>query len=717
MRVSELSKELNVPSKDLITSVKEEWGFEKTPSSSLTVEQEKNLRAKYGPKPPEAAAPEPVPAPVEAAPEPAPAPAPAVPEPSAKPAAPVAPAAHPPAGAHAPHGPGAHGAHPVKRLVYVKNPIIVREFADALGLKPNQIIAEMMKMNIFAAINQRIEFKIAMAIAEKHGARIEYEKKVEAPKPVPPPEPKKVKVEAPVGPTDLPRPPVVTFMGHVDHGKTSLLDKIRNSKVAAGEDGGITQHIGAYTVKVGEKGKEKEITFLDTPGHEAFTAMRARGANLTDIIVVVVDAVDGVMPQTREAIKHAQAAKKVHPDKVAIMCAINKVDLRAANPERVKQQLQTEGLVAEDWGGDVICCPVSALNGQGIDNFLEQISVQAEILELKAAPRGAARGYVIEAQLETGMGPTATALVRTGTLKIGDAIVCGTAWGRVKALINHTGARVKEAPPSYAVKLLGLSEVPLAGAEFVVCTTDTEARDIAATRAAELKEKQFAGDVPKRASLEDFMRSHATDATRKELNIVLKCDVQGSLEALHYSLGNIKSDKVSLNILYAGIGNITTNDVQLAKASGAIVIGFHVGKESDVTSTAKREGVEIRLYAIIYELIDEVKAAMAGLLDPILRETALGVAEVRQVFDMGKKGKVAGCIIKNGRITNRSRIRVKRKNDLLYIGAVSTLRRFQEEASQVREGQECGIRVDNFGDFQPGDLLEAFEVEKIVQQL
>ena len=715
MRVSELSKELNVPSKDLIAAVKEEWGFEKTPSSSLTVEQDKNLRAKFGPK----LAPEPEPAPALVATQPV------VAEQTAESAPPAAATAAPsvahahsaPAAAHSHAASGAHAAHPSKRLVYVKNPVIVREFADALGLKPNQIIAEMMKMNIFAAINQKIEFKIAMAIAEKHGARIEYEKKVEAPKPEPKPEPKKVKIEVPVGPAEAPRPPVVTFMGHVDHGKTSLLDKIRNTKVAAGEDGGITQHIGAYTVKIGEKGKEKEITFLDTPGHEAFTSMRARGANLTDIIVVVVDAVDGIMPQTREAIKHAQAAKRANSDKVAIMVAINKVDLRAANPDRVKQQLQGEGIVAEDWGGDVICCPVSALNGQGIDNFLEQISVQAEILELKASPRGPAQGYVIEAQLESGMGPTATALVRKGTLKIGDAIVCGTAWGRVKALINHTGARVKEAGPSHAVKLLGLSEVPLAGSEFVLAENERAARETAEAHAQNLRLQQFEDAIPKRASLEDMLAAAASGDEKKELNIVLKCDVQGSLEALVYSFTNIKSDKVTLHIVYSGIGNITVNDVQLAKASNAIVVGFHVSKENDVTSTAKRESVEIRLYSIIYELIDEVKAAMAGLLDPILRETVLGHAEVREVFDLGKKGKVAGCIVKSGKLTSRARVRVKRKGEVLYVGAVTTLRRFQEEASQVREGQECGLRLDNFGDFQTGDLLEAFEVEKIVQQL
>ena len=688
MRVSELSKELGVPHKDLIAAVLEEWGIAKSHSNSLTVEQIRSLRAKFGAQPA-------APAPVETAPAPEPvaAPVPVV-EPVPEPVAEV-PAPAPASG---------------KRHVTVKNPIIVREFADALGIKPNQIIAEMMRINVFASINQRIDFKVAVSIAEKHGCKIEYERKVEEKKPAPPPPKPKEKKPLPQAATDAvaARPPVVAFMGHVDHGKTSLLDRIRSAKVAAGESGGITQHIGAYTAKM----NKKEITFLDTPGHEAFTAMRARGANLTDIVVLVVDAVDGVMPQTREAIQHAKAAG------VTIMVAINKCDLRASNPDRVKQQLQGEGLMPEDWGGDVVCCPVSALTGQGIDQFLELILLQAEMLELKANAAAPARGYVVEAQLASGMGPTATLLVREGTLRVGDVVLCGTAWGRVKALIDHTGARVKEAPPSHAVKCLGMSEVPVAGAEFTVATSERDARAIAENLAMEQKQKSLEGGAStgRKMSLDDLLRQ--TDSgPSKVLNMVLKCDVQGSLEALQYALGGIKSDKVSLKILYAAVGNITVNDVLLASASNAIVVGFHVSKDQEVNAAAKREGVEIRLYSIIYELVDEVKAAMAGMLEPILREHVLGSAEVRQLFDLGKKGKVAGCLCKGGKITSRARCRVKRRGEVLYVGAVVTLRRYQNEASEVREGQECGIRLDNFGDFQAGDILEMFEVEKLLPQL
>lgn len=670
MRVFELAKELERPSKEVLEKLQAlNAGEGRTHMSLLPAELVTMLRVAFAPAQ----------------------------------QAPAAPAAAPDA---------AVTVSPDAKVVIVKpgSPIIVREFAEHMGLKPNQVIAELMKMNIFASINQKIEMKVAQQIAAKWGWTVELEKKVEV---KPPPPPPKVKVKPVAEKIDAPeniiaRPPVVVFMGHVDHGKTSLLDKIRNSRVAAGEDGGITQHIGAYTVAVG-KDKHK-ITFLDTPGHEAFTAMRARGANLTDIAVIVVDGVDGIMPQTKEAIQHAQAAK------VAIMVALNKKDLRAFNAERVKQQLQGLGLTPEDWGGEVICCPVSALTGDGIPEFLDNIAAQAEILELKANPRKPAQGFVVEARMEPGMGPTATLLLREGTLKVGDAILCGLYWGRVKALINDRGERVKSAGPSEAVKCLGLSGVPDAGAEFTKVSDEKEARAISEERLFQKRQESIADATPKRASLEDLLQA-GPDAGRKTLSIVLKADTQGSLEALQYAISNIKSDKVDHQMLLAGVGNINVNDVLLASASKAMILGFHISKEPDTSAAAKREGVEIRLYSIIYELLDELKELMQGLLEPIVRESILGHALVKQTFDLGKKGKVAGCIVTDGRITARGRARVKRRGDVLYEGSLTSLRRFQNEAAEVREGQECGLRLDNFGDFEQGDIVEIYEVEKIAQQL
>ncbi|HMP76168.1 MAG TPA: translation initiation factor IF-2 [Kiritimatiellia bacterium] len=672
MRVFELAKELERPTKDLIEKLQAlNAGEVRNHMSVLTAEQVAALRGAY------------------------------------------APAAAEPSPAEAAHSDAPVSSAPDRKVITVKPgfPIIVREFAEHMGVKPNLLIAELMKMNIFASINQKIEMKIAQQIAAKWEWTVELEKKVEVKPPPPPPKPK---VKPVVEKIDVPenivtRPPVVVFMGHVDHGKTSLLDKIRNSRVAAGEDGGITQHIGAYTVTVGGKDKHK-ITFLDTPGHEAFTAMRARGANLTDIAVIVIDGVDGIMPQTKEAIQHAQAAK------VAIMVALNKKDLRAFNGDRVKQQLQALGINPEDWGGDVICCPVSALNGDGIPEFLENIIAQAEILELKANPRKPAQGFVVEARMEPGMGPTATLLLREGTLKVGDAVLCGLHWGRIKALINDRGERVKSVGPSDAVKCLGLSGVPEAGAEFTVMADEKAARAESDARQFVKREESLAGQSPKRASLEDLFQAGA-EAGRKTLSMLLKVDTQGSLEALQYAIGNIKSDKVDHQIVLAGIGNINVNDVLLASASKAIILGFHVSKDTEVSSAAKREGVEVRLYSIIYEMLDELKELMQGLLEPIVRETILGHAQVKQLFDLGKKGKVAGCIVTDGRITARGRARVKRRGDVLYEGSVSTLRRFQNEAAEVREGQECGLRLDHFGDFEPGDVVEVYEVEKIAQQL
>lgn len=695
MRVHELAKELKANNKELMDKLNVALKLDlKTHMANLTQEQITFARNMMAPKTTAKPAAVKAVAPVEVAKietkTPAPIPVPATPVEvaveTAEPAKPV---------------------ESDSKILIVKPPMVVRELAEMMGLKPNLLIAQLMGMNIFASINQKIEMKIIQALAEKHGFTVELEKKqVKAPPPPvkPPEEAEKSKPE--VAEEMIVRPPVVAFMGHVDHGKTSLLDKIRNTKVAAGEDGGITQHIGAYTVKTANG----QITFLDTPGHEAFTKMRARGANLTDIVVIVIDAVDGMMPQTREAIQHAKASK------VCIMVAINKIDLRAANPDRVKQQLQAESLAPEDWGGTTVCCPVSAITGEGVNNLLDMITLQSEILELKANPRRKAQGYVIEAQLEAGMGPTASLLVRKGTLHIGDAVIVGPHWGKVKALIDDQGKKVKEAGPSFAVKCLGLSGVPDAGAEFVVAENEKIARETSEKRMMEGREKSLSVGLPRRASLEALLQKAET-SEKKELGVVIKADVQGSIEAIQHIIDGIKSTKVSVKVLLTGVGSITNNDVLLASASDALIIGFHTSTENGVTSLAKREGIEIRLYNIIYELMDDLKAMMSGMLDPVLRETPHGTAEIKQVFDLGKKGKVAGCIVKGGKVMSRSRARVRRKGDVIFEGAVSNLKRFQNDASEVRDGQECGIRLDHFGDFEIGDIIELYEVEKIAQQL
>jgi translation initiation factor IF-2 len=626
--------------------------------------------------------------------EPEPAPCAPPPEPEQIPEPP------PPVAEEVPTGPTSN------LLEFAKPQVAVKDLAEKMALKPNQLIAELMRMNIFASINQEIDIKIARQIGEKHGFVVELKKKdkpqskpteVSQPKPAAPAEKDR--------PEDLEvRPPIVTFMGHVDHGKTSLIDRIRNTKVVAGESGGITQHIGAYTVDM----DARQITILDTPGHAAFTAMRARGANVTDIAVLVVAADDGVMPQTIEAIKHAKAAG------VCILVAMNKMDLPGTHPDRIKQQLNEHGVMVEDWGGTVGCLPVSAASGAGIDQLLERITLEAEMLELRANPHKKATGFVIEAQMEAGMGPTATLLVRDGTLKVGDNVLCGAQWGRIKALINDQGKKVRTAGPSHAVKCLGLTGVPGAGDEFLICATAAEARERSEILLAEIKSAGLTQTTRGKVSLDDLF---AQTGDIKELNVILKCDVQGSVEAIIGSLNGIKSDKVKLRILSSDVGNITTNDVMLASASNAIILGFHIAKESGVTAEAKREGVEIRLYSIIYELLEEVEAAMSGLLEPELREIWLGKAEIRAVFDLGKRNKVAGCMVTEGRITSRASIRIKRGNEVLYKGSISSLKRFQNDAAEVRDGQECGIRPDNFAHFQEGDIIEAYLIEKIAQKL
>jgi translation initiation factor IF-2 len=615
---------------------------------------------------------------------------------------------------------------PPENRIEIFDAISVKELAGKLEVKPNQLIASLMKSGVFASITQSLDKATAARLAEEFGFSVLTEKPKPKPPPAPKPEPKaddasedgasaKTKKKKPkknkkgekkspsVG--SVTRPPVVTFMGHVDHGKTSLLDKIRKTNVVRGEAGGITQHIGAYTVDV----NGKEITFLDTPGHAAFTAMRARGADLTDIVVIVISAEEGFKPQTEEAIKHALDAD------VTLMVAVNKIDLPNANPDRVYTDMQKADLAPEAWGGEIVAVPVSAETGEGLDELLEMILLQAEILELEANPSEKASGYVIESELEKGMGPTASVLVTEGTLHSGDVILCGETFGKLKALIDDKGVRVKEAPPSHAVKLMGLNDVPTPGDRFEVFASEKEAR----ARSEEISEENRVSSLqgPERgASLDDLFAQAGLDDV-EQLNVLLKCDVKGSQEAIIGALQEIKSEKVRLNFVGKGIGPINENDVLLATASSAIIIGFNVAKENVAVKAAKAEGVEIRLYDIIYELVDEVRAAMLGLLQPVQEERVIATAEIRAMFKLRKKGNVAGCIVTSGRIRANSRARVLRGSDIIYQGAISTLKRFQDEVKEVGNGQECGIKLQNFDEFEVGDVVEVYVTEDKEQGL
>ena len=590
----------------------------------------------------------------------------------------------------------------------MKPPIQVRDLATRLNLKPFQLIHELMEMNVFATLNQNIEEAVAKKICEKRGFVFLAEKRKEgggvhkvAPV-VEPPKPK------PIPSANLkPRPPIVTFMGHVDHGKTSLLDAIRRAKVAAGEAGGITQHIGAYTVARGDN----KITFLDTPGHEAFTAMRARGANVTDIVVLVVAADDGIKPQTLEALRHAQAAK------VTIMVAINKVDLPNANLDKVKGQLQELGLAPEEWGGQTVVCEVSATKGTGIEKLLEMIALQSEVLELRADPTGHARARVIETQIETGRGPTATVLVQQGSLKVGDSFVCGPHQGKVKALFDDAGNSIKTAGPSVPARIIGLSGAPSPGEEVVVVGSEREARSIVEERQEAQRVTRLAAGpgAPTGVTLENLFASIA-DGQKKCLRVVLKGDVQGSVEAIVEAIRKIQSQKVTLDVVLSTIGPISESDILLAKASGAVVIGFNTKTDNSAANAAKREGIQIKLFSIIYELVDQVKEAMTGLLDPELRESPLGTALVKKVFELSKF-MVAGSQVQTGRITKSGRARVIRKKQPIYDGAVVTLKRFQEDVPEVRQGLECGIRLGNFDEYEEGDIIECYQLEKVPQTL
>jgi translation initiation factor IF-2 len=591
-----------------------------------------------------------------------------------------------------------------QKVIHIKPPIIVKQLAIELGLKPHQLIAELMSFNIFANINQTIEPDIASKIAESHGFVLEKERrekgagvhKIEEVIVAPPPPVIEKEEEL------KPRGPIITFMGHVDHGKTSLMDAIRKTRVAAGEAGGITQHIGAYSVDH----KGTKITFIDTPGHAAFTAMRARGANVTDIVVLVIAADDGIMPQTIEAINHAKAAPHVK-----IMVALNKVDLPSANIDRVKKQLQERELTPEDWGGETIVCPVSATKGTGIDQLLEMMTLQAEVMELKASPNATPRGTVIEAQVEAGRGPTATVIVQMGTLKIGDPFICGDYSGKVKSLLDDRGQPIKKAGPSTPVKVLGFTGLPNAGDELLVMDSERSAKTLSEERLLAKRADKLT--VPQRATLESLLE--AADG-KKVLRIVLKCDAQGSLEALIGALQQIESKKIDLEIIHSAVGPISESDILLASASNAVVVGFNVKVENMAVSAARREGVQVKLYSIIYELLDQIKEAMAGLLEPEHRETVIGHAEVKQVFELSR-GIVAGCLVTDGRIARAARARVLRKRQPVYDGGISTLRRFQDDVKEVRSGLECGIKLGDFSEYQVNDIIECYQLEAIAQKL
>jgi translation initiation factor IF-2 len=631
----------------------------------------------------------------EPAPPAAPPPAPAVVVPPSAPAA-SAPTTEPTAEAEG----------ETQKIIHIKPPIVVKDLALQLGLKNFQLIKELMDdFNIFATgPTHTVEPDVATKLCEKHGFVFEMERrekgggvhKVEQVVVAPPPPVIEKEEELKI------RGPIITFMGHVDHGKTSLMDAIRKTRVAAGEAGGITQHIGAYTVDY----KGTRITFLDTPGHAAFTAMRARGANVTDIVVIVVAADDGLMPQTIEAINHAKAAQHVK-----IMVAINKVDLPSANIDRVKKQLQERDLSPEDWGGETIVCEVSATKGTGIDHLLEMMALQAEVMELKASPTATPRGTVIEAQVEAGRGPTATVIVQMGTLKIGDPFICGDYAGKVKSLIDDRGKPMKEAGPSTPAKVLGFSGLPQAGDEFLVMESERSAKTLSEERLLGRRADKLA--APQRATLESLLE--AADG-KKHLRIVLKCDAQGSLEALTGALNQIESKKIDLEIIHAGVGPISESDILLASASNAVVIGFNIKVEAMAVNAAKRETVQVKLYSIIYELIDQIKEAMAGMLDPEHRETVIGHAEVKQVFKLSK-GIVAGCLVTDGRIARTARARVLRRRQPVYDGGLSTLRRFQDDVKEVRVGLECGIKLGDFSEYQVGDIIECYLLEAVAQKL
>ena len=578
-------------------------------------------------------------------------------------------------------------------VIEIGETITVKELCEKLGKPTNDVIKNLIFLGVMAGVNQEIDFTTAEKLCEKYEVLVE--KKEE-----------ETELEAFEEDTDVveenlvKRPPIVTIMGHVDHGKTSLLDAIRHAKVTASEAGGITQHIGAYTVSLnGEK-----ITFLDTPGHEAFTAMRARGAQVTDIVILVVAADDGIMPQTKEAINHCKAAD------VPMIVAINKIDRPGANVDRVKQELTEHGLVSEDWGGDTICVPVSAKTGENLESLLEMVLLTAEMQELKADPNRKAKGTVIEAKLDKGRGAVSSLLIQNGTLNVGDSILVGSTYGRIRAMFDDRGKKIKSAGPSIPVEILGLSEVPAAGDRFIVCKDEKTARNMADLRKQKIKADSH--QASNRVSLEDLY-SQIQEGKVKELAIVVKADVQGSVEAIRQSLEKLSTDDVKVRVIHGAVGAITETDVTLAAASNALVIGFNVRPDGNATVQAEKENIEIKTYRIIYDAIEDVKSAMIGMLEPEYKEVVNGKAEVRMTYKISNVGTIAGCYVTDGKIVRNSEIRVIRDGIVIFESTLASLKRFKDDAKEVAKGYECGLSVEKFNDLKEGDVIESFAMEAI----
>ena len=595
------------------------------------------------------------------------------------------------------------------KLISMKPPVIVRDFATALGMRPFQLISELMQMGIFAAITQSLDETVAAKLAEKHGFLLEVKHRGDPAAAQAQKEKKEKKLVVEDDTKDLViRPPVVCILGHVDHGKTSLLDAIRKADVAKGEAGGITQHIGAYQIDF----NGRKITFLDTPGHAAFTKMRSRGASATDVAILVVAADDGFMPQTDEALKIALNEKQLHPEKFALLVAVNKMDVKGANLDQVKNQMQQRNIAPEDWGGDTVTVPVSAMKGTGINELLEMILLQADVLELKANPKADASGVIIESQVDVGRGPLATVIVQRGTLRVGDSIVCGPNWAKVRAMFDDQGRPLKEAPPSTPARVIGWNGTPDSGATFKVVKNAREAEKLAEEEQYRLKKITTTADsAPKEVSV-DTLFANIAATQQKTLKVIIKTDVFGSTEAVRNILEGIKSTKVALEIVSTDVGIITKNDVLMAGAAGSVILGFNTKLENGVTPLAKHHSVRIETYAIIYELGDKVREMMADLLDPDLKETKTGVAEVRATFPLAK-GFVAGCLVTEGKINRNASARVRRGKEILHEGKIGTLKRFKDDANEVRAGLECGIKLDDFNGYQKGDLIECFEVQKV----
>ena len=658
IKISDLAKELGKTSKELLVILKDLGVAAKTAASSIEEESAQVVRDLLSPK-------KEVP---KEKPSPIPSPAPTPSQVSAPTPAPSTPA----------------------NISIPEDGIVVKDLAVKMGLKSSDLIKELMKRGMLVNLNQKIAASVAVEIAPTFGKAVE----IEVPKAA-----AQKEAELPQEATaDMKhRPPVVTILGHVDHGKTKLLDAIRSTKVAESEAGGITQHIGAYQVEV----KGKKITFLDTPGHEAFTALRARGAKVTDIAVLVVAADDGVMPQTIEAIDHARAAG------VPILVALNKIDKPTANADRVKQQLSQHGLQPEDWGGQTVMVPVSAKQKQGIDELLEMILLLAEMQDLKANPKARATGIIVESKLDKSRGPVATVLIKNGTLKVGDNFVSGAAYGKVRALVNDKGSRVNQAPPSFPVEMLGASEVPKPGDILQVMESDRAAKDLAEKN--RLTRVKVSGRAAQ--TLEDFSKE-VKEGVKTDLNLIIKADVEGSLEALTQNLTGLEIEGLHIHIIHSGVGNINESDVLLAEASGTILLGFHVEIDARAREIAETEEVKIRLYDIIYKLIDDVKLALTGMLEPEYEEVTVGSAEVRQTFKYSKLGVIAGCFVTSGKFVRGAGIRIFREGNKVYEGKVESLKRFKEDVKEVAEGYECGIAIPGYEDFKVGDQLNCFEMRE-----